>query len=68
MQELIDKLSEILEEDVNEESILDDFEEWDSLAVLQIISFLNSEYSLSVAASQLKNATTVKDLYNLRDK
>lgn len=68
MQELIDKLSEILEEDVNEESILDDFEEWDSLAVLQIISFFNSEYSLSVAASQIKNAKTVKDLYNLRNK
>ena len=59
MQELIDKLSEILEEDVNEESILDDFEEWDSLAVLQIISFFNSEYSLSVAASQIKNAKTL---------
>ena len=68
MQELIDKLSEILEEDVNEDSILDDFEEWDSLAVLQIISFFNSEYSLSVAASQIKNAKTVKDLYNLRNK
>lgn len=68
MQKLIDKLSEILEEDVNEESILDDFEEWDSLAVLQIISFFNSEYSLSVAASQIKNAKTVKDLYNLRNK
>ena len=68
MQELIDKLSEILEEDVNEESILDDFEEWDSLAVLQIISFFNSEYSLSVVASQIKNAKTVKDLYNLRNK
>ena len=68
MQELIDKLSKILEEDVNEESILDDFEEWDSLAVLQIISFFNSEYSLSVAASQIKNAKTVKDLYNLRNK
>ena len=68
MQKLIDKLSEILEEDVNEESILDDFEEWDSLAVLQIISFFNSEYSLSVAASQIKNPKTVKDLYNLRNK
>ncbi len=68
MQELIDKLSEILEEDVNEDSILDDFEEWDSLAVLQIISFFNSEYSLSVVASQIKNAKTVKDLYNLRNK
>ena len=68
MQELIDKLSKILEEDVNEESILDDFEEWDSLAVLQIISFFNSEYSLSVVASQIKNAKTVKDLYNLRNK
>ena len=68
MQKLIHKLSEILEVDVNEESILDDFEEWDSLAVLQIISFFNSEYSLSVAASQIKNAKTVKDLYNLRNK
>lgn len=67
MQELIDKLSEILEEDVNEDSILDDFEEWDSLAVLQIISFFNSEYSVPVVASQIKNAKTVKDLYNLRN-
>ena len=39
MEELKDKLSEILEEEtVNDTDVLEDFEYWDSLAILGIIS------------------------------
>ena len=43
MQKLYIKLEEILEEDVNDADILEDFEEWDSLSILTLVSFIDKE-------------------------
>lgn len=66
METFLSKLAEILEVDeVRPSSVLRDFAEWDSLSALSVIAMLHSDYGVSVGASDLKNASTAEDLYEL---
>ncbi|NTV17867.1 MAG: acyl carrier protein [Bacteroidales bacterium] len=42
-----------------------DLEEWDSLAVLTIISMVNSTYNVELIGADVRGASTVEELYNL---
>lgn len=42
-----------------------DLEEWDSLAVLTIISMVNSTYNVELIGADIRGANTVEELYNL---
>jgi len=42
-----------------------DLEEWDSLAVLTIISMVNSTYNVELIGADVRGANTVEELYNL---
>ena len=60
MNELYDKLAEILEEDeINRNQVLQEFEEWDSLTVLSIIVMLDSNYNITMAAEDLRALETI---------
>ena len=41
------------------------FEEWDSLAALCIISMIGNKYGVSITGSEMKNAQTLKDLFEI---
>jgi len=41
-----------------------DLEEWSSLTILVIISFVTTEYGKSVTGAELRSCDTVEDLYN----
>ena len=55
MEQFLEKLADILE----------DFEEWDSLAILSIISVIGSDYNKTVTVNDIKKAKTIKGLKGL---
>lgn len=42
-----------------------DLEEWDSLAVLTIISMVNSTYNVEFIGADVRGVNTVEELYDL---
>ena len=50
---------------MNENDVLGDFQEWDSLSVLSTIAMLDAKYGVNVTAMDLKDVQTVADLWNL---
>ena len=62
-KKIIDQISEIVEEDVTEKSILSDLDMWDSLAVISFLVFTKSELGVQFENVDLINACkTVGDL------
>lgn len=41
------------------------FEEWSSLVALSIIFMVDDEYDKSITGADLRNCTTIEELYNL---
>lgn len=41
-----------------------ELDEWSSLAALSIIGMVDEEYDITIKGDDIKNATTVEDLYN----
>lgn len=63
MDNLYEALAEILEADeVKPEDELDEFENWDSLAVLEIIAMIDEKYSVVIDSKEVKNLITAADL------
>ncbi|MBL4879844.1 MAG: hypothetical protein JKX82_00835 [Oleispira sp.] len=68
MENYLSVISEILEvETVELSDELDSFEAWDSLAVLSIIAFCDSEYSVALSAKEIGNLDTILGLKELID-
>lgn len=68
MNDFLEKFVEIIdaeEENISADTLLSDIEEWDSLAYISFIAFARTDYSAKVTASEIRNAKTVSDLYNL---
>ena len=64
----IAKMAEILEEDENKVSIdsnLDDFDSWDSLARITFLVFVSDTFKKRIDGFLIKEAKTVRDLYNI---
>jgi acyl carrier protein len=60
------EIAELLEVDSVEESdIIENFEAWDSLTSLSIISFIDENYNVSVSANDIILAKTIGGLKNL---
>jgi acyl carrier protein len=66
MNEFLSKIAGILEvPEVKPTDELKVFPQWDSLSVLSVIAMLDSQYGLNLHASDLKQAATAGDLWNL---
>lgn len=62
-------LAEIMEiEEIEAQSVLRDFAEWDSLTVLSLIARVRTEYGLTLSANDLRPVETAKDLHDLIEK
>lgn len=67
-EEKIRKIEEVMEVDegtLDEESILSDYEEWDSLTILSFLAMADMVLNKTIDADKIKNAKTVKDLIRL---
>lgn len=64
-EELIAELEEMLEIDegtLMESTVLEDIEEWDSLAKLSLVALAKKELSVTLTASKIKEFVTVEDI------
>lgn len=67
-QEKLETIADILEvdlEEITEESVLEEFETWDSIAVLSVISVITEETGLFPHADEIKKLKTVSDIMNV---
>ena len=61
-------ISEILEvPQVKMEDHLDSFDTWDSLTVLSIIAFCDSEFGVALSADEINASETIQGLKDLID-
>jgi acyl carrier protein len=66
MEELKQKLAEILEEEtVEDQDKLEEFDYWDSLAILGIISMASENYKKTFKAADIRACATIGDLCKL---
>jgi acyl carrier protein len=65
--ELLEKIKDTLqrEEDIDYSMKLEDLEEWDSLAIIAIISLYDQLYSKVFSIDEIGNCNTVEDLVRL---
>ena len=66
MENFESSISEILEVDtidLNDE--LESFDAWDSLAVLSIIAFCDSEYNVELSGEEIEKTNTINGLKEL---
>ena len=62
MEELIQKLTEILEvEKLDVTKKFTDYEEWDSLCALSILAMLDSDYHKTMKAADIRNYASIED-------
>lgn len=68
-QQFIDGLKEALELDEERAIQMNDnfkeFDEWDSLAQLSLIAFLDEEYEVNIESDELSGVSTVRELFDL---
>lgn len=65
MEELIEKLAEILEvEELDVTKKFTDYEEWDSLAALSILAMLDSDYNTSMKADEVVAFASIEAFCN----
>lgn len=68
MNEFVEKFKEILEiedREINPTDIFRDYDEWDSLAYLSVIAYLDEEFDIQIEEAEFKKLITVEDLYNI---
>ena len=60
--EFYEKLSDIFEEEITDETILKDLDAYDSLSILSIVAMCDKDYNFTAAASEIRALDTVGDL------
>lgn len=66
-QEKLEKLADILDldvEEIDENGVLADIEEWDSVATLSFIAMMDEEFGKAVKGSEIRAYVTVQDVLN----
>jgi acyl carrier protein len=51
--------------EIKAETAFHDLDEWSSMIVLAIIAMANIDYDVTLTGDDIKNAVTVKDLYDV---
>lgn len=66
LDKIYQKLEEILDtQNICDESILEDFEDWDSLSIITLITFLDKEYGINLYTNEIKAAKNVGELLSI---
>lgn len=66
-QFFLDELKEVLELDIQKMNLDDNFreyEEWDSLTFLSLITYIRDEYGILLDIDSFNQLTSWRDLYN----
>ena len=64
--EFLEKLQDVLErdEEITEDMILEDMDEWDSLAAMALMAFFNKTLSITSLPAEVRKMKTVSDIIN----
>ncbi len=65
--EVLAEILEVEEDEVLEDALLEDFESWDSVAVLSIIAEIQERKGVFMHADDIVKLKTVKDIFDLFD-
>ncbi|QGQ98481.1 acyl carrier protein [Paenibacillus psychroresistens] len=65
--ELLNEIKEILQVDMEltDDMKLEEIEDWDSLAIVSVISLFDLLLSVNITSQQVNNCRTIQDLLNL---
>jgi len=66
LQSFFKKLAELLgveADEVQADSALDSFDEWDSLGALTVVSMIDEDYGVTVLSEELARLSTVGELW-----
>lgn len=69
-QEKLEHIAEILDlevEEINEDTVLCEYEEWDSVAILSFIALMDEEFGKAVKGAEIRALETVKDLMDMME-
>lgn len=58
---LLEEVMELEEGTLKEDSLLSDYEEWDSLSIISYIALMDSRFHKTVSIDEIKKFVTVKD-------
>lgn len=64
--EFLEKLQDVLErdEEITEDMILEDMDEWNSLAAMALMAFFNKTLSITLLPAEVRKMKTVSDIIN----
>ncbi|MDR0823078.1 MAG: phosphopantetheine-binding protein [Endomicrobium sp.] len=63
--EIIEALKDLFEvENLSEDIILSDFEGWDSIMMMSLVSFADINFKKQMKMQDMKNFKTIKDIIN----
>lgn len=69
LQQFVKKFAEQFDEtDISEfepETVFKNLDEWSSLTALSIIAMIDDDYKAKVTGEDIKNASTIEDLFKL---
>lgn len=65
--ELIEELVDMMEteEELSADTVLEEIDEWDSLAKLSLMAFAKKKFDYNLTAAQIREFVTVDDICNL---
>lgn len=62
---LIEEIMELEEDTLNEDSVLSNYDEWDSLTIISYIVLMDTQFDKNISINEIKRFITVKDAINL---
>ena len=62
--EFLEKMQDVLqmEDELTFDTVLEDLDEWDSLAMMAVTAFLDKNFNLKLTFNDFKNFKTVEDI------
>lgn len=69
MEKFLSKMQDLLDvQDLTLDSTLSQYEEWDSLTRVALVSFAQKHYQINITLDELNACESIKDIYNLFNK
>ncbi len=64
----LEDMMEVDEGDLSEDSVLAEFDEWDSISKLSLMAFAKKNYQKKLVSDDMKTFTTVQDIIDWLEK
>ncbi len=64
----LEDMMELDEGDLSEDSVLAEFDEWDSISKLSLMAFAKKNYQKKLVSDDMKTFTTVQDIIDWLEK